>query len=52
MKIIKKFTWLLCQDNATVAHFLLVDVYPREPNIQEHHVHSSIVDLQQHTIFL
>lgn len=52
MRTIKKFTWLLYQDNATVAHFLLVNVYPREPNIQEHRVHSSIVDLQQHTIFL
>lgn len=52
MKTIKKFTWLPYQDNVTVARFLLADVYPREPNIQEHRARSSTVDLQQHTIFL
>lgn len=40
------------QDNATDVRSPLANAYPHELNIQEHHVHSSIVDLQQHTIFL
>lgn len=40
------------QDNVTIARSLPEDVYPHEPDTQEHRVHSLIADLQQHTIFL
>lgn len=40
------------QDNVIVARSLPEAVYPHEPDIQEHHVHSLIADPQQRTIFL
>jgi len=42
----------LYRDNVVIARFLLAIAYPREPDIQEHHVRSLVADPQQHTIFL
>lgn len=50
--IIKKVTWSTYQDNVIVARSLPEDVYPHEPDIQEHRARSLIADPQQHTIFL
>lgn len=38
-------------NNVTNVHFPLEVVYPHVLSTQEHHVHSSVVDLQQHIVF-
>lgn len=37
--------------NVTNVRFPLEAVCPRVLSTQEHHVHSSVVDLQQHIVF-